>query len=125
MTSVRASMAVACAVACAVATTAAADVTVFLRGEAQPVVAASAFGDAHGLEVRTGAGANEQRSVLLVLQVDGARVKVVVDTGGGVERVARQQTGGPRWGDHNFRKSNVHSLLLVLRQLTIPAVVII
>ena len=71
MTSVRASM----AVACAVATTAAADVTVFLRGEAQPVVAASAFGDAHGLEVRTGAGANEQRSVLpwdFVRDVEGA-----------------------------------------------------
>ena len=75
MTSVRASMAVACAVACAVATTVAADVTVFLRGEAQPVVAASAFGDAHGLEVRTGAGANEQRSVLpwdFVRDVEGA-----------------------------------------------------
>ena len=61
--------------ACGIAAGAAADVTVFLRGEAQPVVAASAFGDAHGLEVRTGAGANEQRSVLpwdFVRDVEGA-----------------------------------------------------
>jgi hypothetical protein len=50
-----------CASLCAGA---AADVTVFLRGEAQPVTAASAFGDVQGLEIRTGAGADEQRSVL-------------------------------------------------------------
>jgi len=61
----RAFAASAAACACAgLSAGASADVTVFIRGEAQPVTAVSAFGDVQGLEVRTGAGADEQRSVL-------------------------------------------------------------